>query len=394
MKLNSIINRYLFKEMLIPFCISVGFFTFVFLMTKILEITELIVNYNIGILTVLLMLFYSIPYFLVYIIPMSVMITVLLTFLRLSNDNEIIALKNGGIGILGLLPPVFFFCLIGCLFTLVVTLYGMPWGRSSIKELTLKVASSNLDVGLKERVFNDRFEGVMLYVNKIDLRNKKLIDVFIEDSRRKDIVSTVIAPSGKLFSEPETLVFRLRLYNGTINQVRLDKRSANSLDFKTYDIILGMKKSDLVKKAQKKGEKEMTISELNHFIKKRKRKNKIDEEYFEALIQFHTRFTLPISCITLGLLALPLGIQSRFDGRSTSIGLGLIFFFLYFVLLIAGMALGETGDYPPKIGMWVPNVMIGFIGLFFIGRAVQERPVSFILLSRGIQWVQSKFYKD
>ena len=112
MKINTIINRYLLKEMMPPFVINLAFFTFIFLMTKILEITNLIVNYRVSLLNVLLMLIYSMPFFLEFIIPMSVMMAVLLTFLRMSGDNEIIALKSGGMSMYGLLPPVLLFCLL------------------------------------------------------------------------------------------------------------------------------------------------------------------------------------------------------------------------------------------------------------------------------------------
>ena len=93
MKTNSIINRYIFTEMIPLFVINVVFFTFIFLMTKILDITNLIVNYSLSLPAVFLVLVYSVPYFLVFVIPMSIMISILLTFLRLSNDNEIMPLK-------------------------------------------------------------------------------------------------------------------------------------------------------------------------------------------------------------------------------------------------------------------------------------------------------------
>ena len=71
MKLNSTINRYLIKEMMSPFVINLVFFTFVFLMAKILDITNLIVNYKISMLSVLLILLYSVPRFLTFVIPLS-----------------------------------------------------------------------------------------------------------------------------------------------------------------------------------------------------------------------------------------------------------------------------------------------------------------------------------
>ncbi|MBL7181125.1 MAG: LptF/LptG family permease, partial [Desulfobacterales bacterium] len=179
MKINTIINRYVFTEMMPPFILNIVFFTFVFLMAKILDITKMIVNYRISISSVFLMLLYSIPYFLEFVIPMSIMMSILLTFLRLSADNEIVALKAGGQSIYGMLPPVILFCLLGCLLTGFMSIYGLPWGRLSFAELTVKVASSHANVGLKERTFNDGFKDVMLYINKIDLKSKDLVNVFI-----------------------------------------------------------------------------------------------------------------------------------------------------------------------------------------------------------------------
>jgi lipopolysaccharide export system permease protein len=97
MKPNSIIHRYIMSEMMPPFFITLVFFTFVFLMTKMLEITNWIVNYNISLVTVVLFIVYATPFFMVFVIPMSIMLSVLLTFLRLSGDNELIALKSGGV---------------------------------------------------------------------------------------------------------------------------------------------------------------------------------------------------------------------------------------------------------------------------------------------------------
>jgi len=48
MKINTIIYRHLLQELLPPFLINMVFFSFVFLMTQILEITNMVVNYNMG----------------------------------------------------------------------------------------------------------------------------------------------------------------------------------------------------------------------------------------------------------------------------------------------------------------------------------------------------------
>ncbi|MFA7425484.1 MAG: LptF/LptG family permease, partial [Desulfosarcinaceae bacterium] len=77
--MSTLIDRYLLREMLPPFALNLVFFTFVFLMTRILEITNMVVNYRIGLGTVVLMLVYATPRFLEFVVPMSVMMAILLT---------------------------------------------------------------------------------------------------------------------------------------------------------------------------------------------------------------------------------------------------------------------------------------------------------------------------
>jgi lipopolysaccharide export system permease protein len=387
MKINSILYRYVFKEMIPPFVINLMFFTFVFMMAEMLKITDMIVNYNVGVFSVLMLLVYSTPYFLTFVIPMSIMMGVLLTLLRLSSDNEITALKTSGISIYGLLPPAMFFCLVGCLLTLFMTIFGMPWGRLSVKELTYKVVSSNLEIGLKDRMFNFDFKDVVLYVNKINPKSKELEDVFIEDKRTQNVVSTVVANKGKIFSEPETLVYRLILFNGAVYQVDLKNRSANSINFETYEIQLDIKKAASIMKQGAKHRKEMSLSELNQYLNNRTRK---DASYYNALMEMHKKFSIPIACFALGLIAIPLGIQSRSAKRSFGLVLGLAFFLIYYFLLSAGLVFGETGAYPPVVGMWVPNIVMGGLGLYLLVQTANERQLRINSIMKVIQWIHAR----
>jgi len=389
--MNKIIYRYIFWELIPPFLVNLVFFTFIFLMTRILEITNLIVNYRISLFAVLLMLVYSMPFFLQFILPMSVMMSVLLTFLRLSNDNEIVALKSGGVSIYGVLPPVLLFCLLGHLTTSFMSIYGMPKGRMALKELAVKVIASNLDIGLKERTFNDRFDGVTLYVSRIDLKHKQLIDVFIEDQRNPKIVSTVVAPKARLVSEPEKFIFHLRLFDGSINQVDLERRSAHMIHFDTYDLTIAPQKPEVTPRGGLKDEEEMSIAELRRYVGEAKKK---DDRYYLALMELHKKFSYPIACFTLGILALPLGIQSKSAQRSFGIGLGLFFFLFYYILLSAGWVFGEAGVYPPVIGMWVPNLVTGGIGLFFLVRTARERSVRLDMVLAVLWKIRSKLLRS
>jgi lipopolysaccharide export system permease protein len=390
MKPNSIIYRYIFAELIPPFLVTLAFFTFVFLMTQLLEIINLVVNYRVSLGSVLLMIFYTTPFFLQFVIPMSIMMAVLLTFLRLSKDNEIIILKAGGVSVVGLLPPVLLFCLIGWGLTSFMAIYGLPNGKMALKELAIKVISSNLNIGIRERTFNDKFDGVILYVNEIDSKNKQLNDVFIEDQRTQGIVSTVVAPKARLYSDPDNFVFQMRLFDGTINQVNLENRSAHTIQFETYDMSLAAKKPTEKTGGGRKDEEEMNLTELRQYIKEATEK---DDQYYLTLMEFHKKFSYPVTCFALGILGLPLGIQSRSAKKSFGIGLGLIFYLFYYIMLSAGWVFGEAGVYPPVIGMWLPNIVTGSLGIYLIYRTARERNVNLYAVSLLFDKIQHRFFK-
>jgi lipopolysaccharide export system permease protein len=388
MKIASLINRYIFKEFVSPFTVNVLFFTFIFLMAELIQITNWIVNYDISLAVIVRMIIYQTPYFLIFVIPLSIMITVLMTFLRFSSENEILAIKSSGISLYALLVPVVAFCFIGSVLTIFMTFYGQAWGRSALDELTREVVSASIDIGLKERTFNNGFSGVTIYVNEIDLRNKNLVDVFIEDNRQPDKVNTVVAPTGKFFHDSLNAVAHLILFNGSILQTNLKKKTAHSIQFDTYDISLETNRSHSEKKKKPKRPKEMTIGELSRYIRDAPAK---DLKYFKALLEFHRRFSVPVGCFALGLLAVPLGIQARSAKRSFGLVLGLAFFLLYYLLMSLGKVYGETGAYPPLIGMWLPNLIIGGVGVYFLIRTANERTLKIDAIYAWLQNIISRW---
>jgi lipopolysaccharide export system permease protein len=369
MRINTIINRYIVLELLPPFGLNLFFFSFIFLITKILEITNLVVNYQVSLISFILLLFYSMPFFLAFITPMSVMMAVLLTFLRMSGDNEITALKACGTNPNRFLIPVFVFCFLGWLLTTLITMVGLPWGNRSYYGLSVDLAQSHVDAVIKERTFIDSFEGLMLYVNKVNLRERTLTDVFIEDQRNKGISNIIVAPSGRIFSEPYSQVIRLRLIKGTINQVDVTKQSAHAIAFETYEMNLDLKEMLTKKIGQRKPIEEMGVTELNDLIQSSERGSKT---YYKASMKFHEKFALPIACFALGLVSIPLGMQAKRGKRSMGTVLGIILFLAYYIMLSVGWSLGESGTLPPVVGMWAPNFVMGGIGIFLYVRMIKK----------------------
>ncbi len=381
-----ILHRYILRSLIPPLLVNLLFLTSIFLMTRMLQITNLIVNYNVSLASIGLILLFSIPHFLVFVLPMSVMLGILLTLMRMSADNEIIALKSGGVSLYRLLPPIFILAMTGFLATLFMTVYGMPQSKAAIARMTYAMLASNTDVGLKARTFNTRFKGVTLYVNEVDLHDRTMKDVFIEDRRNPKAVSTIVAPRGRFIKDAKGRSVRLRLFNGMINQISREKRTANTIYFSTYDINLDLRQLTRGKDMAEKDVDAMGLAELLRHVQSVRMS---PEDYHKALITLHEKFSIPAACLALAVLAIPLGIELKSSRRSAGLGMGLFIFIVYYVLMTAGRVLGEIGIIPPAIGLWAPNVIVGAGGVVMLIRAANEKPTYLIPFIRSLgSWIR------
>lgn len=373
MKINSIINRYIFRELIPPFLLNLFFLSLIFLLAQILEITNLVVNYKVSLTSVFLLIFYSMPDFLKFTIPMSVMMAVLLTFLRMASDKEIIAIKAGGCSIYHLLFPAFSFCLIGFTMTYVLSVYGLSWSKESYRKIVSDIATQGVDAAIKERVFSDSIKNIVFYVNKVDVKEKMLYDVFIEDTRDSKNKSTVVAPKGKRYISPDkNNEFVMRLFNGTIFRVNAEQRTVNTIKFDTYDVIIPLESAQLKAKTPGKGRDEMNIDDLKRFIAD---KSITEEQRNAAIMELQEKYSIPFACFTLGLLAMGLGLKSALSKTTSGLGLGLTCFLVYYAMMGFGWSGGKSGIIPPVMGMWLPNVVMGVLGLYIFMRVAQEKPV-------------------
>ncbi|MCB2193191.1 MAG: LPS export ABC transporter permease LptF [Deltaproteobacteria bacterium] len=363
-----IIHRYLLFEMLSPYFVSLGVFTFVLLMAKIMELTDLVVSRGVGLDVVGKLLMYTMPYFLVFTIPMATLLGVLIAFLRLSSDNEVVALKAAGVSLNKLLPPVATLALFSWLVTSILAMWALPWGNNRFENLVYQVASHRAELALKEGAFIDTFPNLVIYIDKLP-GGGVLKNVFIVDQRDRKKQHTIVAKRGKFFPAKGGKL-TLRLYEGGIYAVDPARRSPQTAGFETYDVTLDAG-AFVAKQRKEKHEKEMYVSELLAAMAKEPPDSKL---YYLLDMELQKKFSLPFACLVMALIGLPLGIGSK-SGRSWGVAVALIVFLAYYLLLSAAWSFGEGGYYPPVVGMWAPNIIFAAVGILMFRQSLHEAPI-------------------
>lgn len=367
--MRKIINRYIFKEIALPFIIILFVLTFVLLMGKILQIMDLIINKGVSVFSIAKIIIFLMPSFMLFTIPIALLIAILIAMGRLSADNEITALKNAGISLVQMYYPVAIASLITFILTILISYFLVPHSNFATKRMLFNIAQQNASIGIKEKVFNADFKDFLIYAEKIPVNQNYLEGVIISDNRMIGEQNTILAKKAFLVSNPESMTVKLRLEEGAIHTVSSDLKHYRKVDFKSYDINLDLSTTLANLDNSSKSSTEMTMTEL---LERMKKPGLDKAAVRELAIEVHKKFSIPLSCIFFGLLALPLGIRSHRSVKSRGFAVGLIVVSLYYLLRIGGEALVETGYLSPEIGVWIPNLIFALAGISLLYAANRE----------------------
>jgi len=357
-------------------------------MDKILKLIELIVNRGGSLYNILMLFVFISPSFLIITIPISVLLGTLLTFGRLSSDSEITAFKASGTSLYQLFLPVSVFALAAFLMTSFLVFYGLPWGNRGFKATLFLIAQSRADIEIKERVFNDMFSGMVIYVDRVPIQGNRMEGILIYDDREKGKSNTIIAREGFLINNPESQEIILRLNKGDIHRYEPRVQTFQKIKFDTYDLKLELSKA-LLALGKKLKEFEMSIDEIKEKIETLKKQGK---DITSQQVELYKRYAIPFTCIVFALIGAPLGIQPRRSGRSYGFILSILILLIYYISIIAFESLAMNKIIPPYLAGIAPTFLFGCLGIYLLMKASNESPFKpAVWLIEGIDGLQRKW---
>ena len=370
--MGRILYRYTLREMLAPFVLGLGIFTFVLLLARLLRLIELVVNRGLPATQVFRLFAYLLPAFLEVTVPMAMLLAILVAFGRLSADSEITALRSAGVSLYQLTPAVATFVVASMLATAFLATYARPWGNHEMRLALFDIARTRATAGIRPQVFNDEFSGLTIYTERVDTKNDRLLHVLIADQRDPDQQNTIFARQGSLVSDPERHVVTLHLEDGIIYTRDASGRSEYRTEFESYAVSLDLQAALAGLTEEDEDPKELTLPALAERIAAKRASG---ASVTHELAEYHRKFAIPFACVVFGLLALPLGVQPGRAVKSRGFTLSVAVIFVYYILLSVGQALAEQDRVPAALGLWLPNLVLGLVGVIVFRRAGRELPV-------------------
>lgn len=104
------------------------------------------------------------------------------------------------------------------------------------------------------------------------------------------------------------------------------------------------------------------------------------------LVEIYKKYAMAGACFIFVLVGCPLGIITRRGNVGISAFITLGCYALYWACLMAGERFADRDLLSPWLGMWMANIFLGLMGLFFIYRASKERVPFEKLITQWYVW--------
>ena len=379
----KILSRYCLKEFIPPFLISLICFTCIILFDELFRLIKLFVKKGVGPIYLIESLLYIAPATVVLSIPMAALVAILLALGRLATDSEIMAMRANGIGLHQLMAPLLGMTVLLSVIDLAVIEYVLPQATQASVQLKRDIQKHNPALILEEGTIMKELQtkGKLWMYESTDPETEQLQNVRIWDEIYRGQPRLTIARTAMLKYEGNEA--KLTLYDGHTYEPIIDQTDGYRIThFQEQQIALDFTK-DLQRRdytsqhpqTMRIGQLSTYIGELAASIKPDKPSTYTISRLRYARVEYHKKFALPFACLAFGLIGIPLGIMVKKNGKMIGFGIGLSLILLYYLLLQVGQSTGTNGHFHPAFAMWLPNLVIGTIGLILIATIFYENRV-------------------
>ena len=262
------LNKYLFKQSLIPFLLSVAVITTVLFLQFLIRAVDRFLGKGLDVFTIFEYLYLNLAWIIALSVPMSLLISSVMTFGRMAQQNEITALKSAGVNLYNIIKPAILFgSLVGiglCLFNNFI----LPEMNYNARLLARDIYKKKPELSIEPGYFVDMIPQYTMIVKEMDGKDFKDVKIFSKNQKSEQ--TTIYANQGSLSSDGNMIT--IELMDGEIHEIDLsDYDYYRKIKFKTHQIMISMDELMLNRTTESnRTDREMRIPQMIDEIKRNK----------------------------------------------------------------------------------------------------------------------------
>lgn len=231
------LNKYLFKQSLVPFLLSVAVITTVLFLQFLIRAVDRFLGKGLDVITIFEYLFLNMAWIIALSVPMSLLISSVMTFGRMSQQNEITALKSAGVNLFNIIKPSLWFSLFVAVLLCIFNNFVLPEMNYNARLLAKDIYQKKPELTIEPGYFVDMIPQYTIIVKQLDGKDFKDVRIFSKNDTSEQ--TTIYADSGNLKSDGNIITINLK--SGEIHEINLtDYDYYRKIKFDTHQIIISL----------------------------------------------------------------------------------------------------------------------------------------------------------
>jgi LPS export ABC transporter permease LptG/LPS export ABC transporter permease LptF len=368
------LDRYVIREILPPFALTLLIFTFLLVLPPVMDHLENLLAKGVDWATAARILWTLVPQALGLTIPMSLLVGILIGLGRLSADREAVALLACGVSPYRLLRPVGVLAAAATAATLYVMVVAIPDANQTFRDITFDIIGKRVATEVRPRVFYEDFPGWVLYPrDEAPPGEPGWRQLMVADTSSKPGTTSIyFAERGRLVLERSTRTVDLVLENGT----RFSTTKPGETETYRFpgSMTLALNPDSVfpqVGTPMQRGPNEKRIPEL---LEGAAEKVKNGMSPHPEIIALQQKFSIPVACLVFAVIGLALGLSVAREGKMAGFVVGIAVIFAYYIVLFlaeshtkgfyaAPEAIAGGRFLNAHLSRWWPNIILGIFGV-------------------------------
>ncbi len=279
-----LLPRYIARELVMPFIFALGIIVFILFINFFLRAIDRFLGKGLDLFTILEYLFLNLAWIVALAVPMAVLIATLMAFGRLSEDNEINALRASGISFLTILRPALLFGTGVCLLLIFFNTKILPEMNFHARLLAGDIRKMRPGLDIEPGHFIDNIPNYSMIIRGKE--GNLMEDVRIFSKASKEVQTSIYSKTGELSTLDDAII--LTLYDGEIHELDLNNFSNyRRINFEKH--IITIPADDLMlnrRDTANRSDREMTLDLMQEKkIKYAKRKMRVEERLHSTIMK-------------------------------------------------------------------------------------------------------------
>jgi lipopolysaccharide export system permease protein len=353
----TILDRYIVRQFLVTFLFGLLTFLLIFLVIDMMEKLDDFIDASTPVAAIAQYYLAFTPEIIKLMTPVAMLLGALFVVGRMSNQNELPAMKSSGLSLYRFLLPLVVVALLVSIISIYFNGWVVPRANQQKSAIERTHLHRSLSTGSTLPLFFQDGRTRLISINYYDgvgqLGYRVSIEEFSDSNltvmrRRYDAHHMEWGPAtstGGSTRQGWTLV------SGVVREFDGDSQGITSFDRLALG-KLSISPSDIEKKQQKPDE--MNYPELREFIKNQQRAG---QDVSRWTVDLNSKIAFPFASVIVVLFGVPFASIKRRGGLAIDFGVCVAMTFVYLAFMKTSQVFGYNGDLNPLLTAWLANII-------------------------------------